>query len=333
MSLTENEIKRVQTPVKVEWLPVFTVVGVFIAATINLTGIKPLPDVTRAPLAPAPQPQFASIIMPPQPKPAPLMDQTDLVIGYFNDIGYELTPHRPVPPVFMKTMPAGMAEMLDIPARKSLFFRVMLPLILSVNREIARDRARLHALIRANRIAEADRLWLQGLAETYRAPEATPAALLLHVDEIPVSLALAQSAEESGWGTSRFTALGNALFGQWAFSDDAGIIPQGRTAGQNHVIRAFDNLQESVRAYMLNLNRHAAYAEMRARRAEMRAAGATVSGAALAGTLLAYSERGTDYVRSLHNLMTVNGLSAFDGIALKAEAPKTPVPTLTRQDT
>ena len=335
MSLIENQINRVQKPIKIEWLPVFTVLGVFSAAMINLTGIKPLPDITRAPLEPALQlqPQFASIIAPPQPKPAPIIDQINLVIGYFDDIGYELNPNQPVPPVFMKTMPTGMAAMLDIPARKSLFFRVMLPLILGVNQEIAQDRARLTALHKADRISDNDRLWLQGLAETYRASEATPAALLIHVDEIPVSLALAQSAEESGWGTSRFTRLGNALFGQWAFSDNAGIIPQERSAGQNHVVRAFGSLRESVRAYMLNLNRHAAYAQMRARRAEMRITGGTVSGHELAGTLLAYSERGEDYVISLRNLMKVNGLSAFDGTELKAEAPKIPLPELTRQST
>lgn len=346
MSLIENEIKRGQHPVKIEWLPVFTLFGIFIAAMINLTGIKPLPDITRTPLPPKRlvipqiQPQFASIIAPPQPKPAPIMVQTDLMIGYFNQIGYKLTPGQPVPPVFIKTMPSGMAAMVDIPARKSLFFRVMLPLILGVNQEIAQDRARLTALAQADQLSERDRLWVQDLAKTYRAAAAATAvgggekamarALLLHVDEIPVSLALAQSAEESGWGTSRFTKLGNALFGQWAFSQDAGIVPQDRSEGENHVIRAFGSLKESVRAYMLNLNRHAAYAEMRARRAELRAAGTKVSGHALARSLLAYSERGEDYVKSLHNLIEGNGLSAFDGAKLTKEAPHPPLPDFTQ---
>ena len=179
-------------------------------------------------------------------------------------------------------------------------------------------------------MSENDRLWMQGLAETYRAREATARALLVHVDEIPVSLALAQSAEESGWGTSRFTELGNALFGQWAFSQEAGIIPKDRSEGKNHVIRAFGSLKESVRAYMLNLNRHAAYADMRARRAELRAVGGIISGHALASTLLAYSERGEDYVRSLHNLIEGNGLRAFDGAELTTEAPASPLPDFTQ---
>ena len=136
--------------------------------------------------------------------------------------------------------------------------------------------------------------------------------LLMRVDIVPVSLALSQCAEESGWGTSRFAAEGNALFGQWSWGGK-GIKPlQQREGMGDYRIAAFETPLQSVMAYMRNLNTHNAYAGLRARRAELRAKGERMSGWELAKTLDKYSERGPAYVESLHGIMKVNQLDPAD---------------------
>jgi len=132
------------------------------------------------------------------------------------------------------------------------------------------------------------------------------------VDGVPVSLVLSQAAEESGWGTSRFAAEGNALFGQWAWGDKAIKPKQQRKGKGNYGIAAFDTTLDSVRAYMQNLNTHRAYGELRGKRAELREQGEPVTGRILAGTLTSYSERGAAYVETLHTIMNANRLDPAD---------------------
>ena len=140
--------------------------------------------------------------------------------------------------------------------------------------------------------------------------------LLRRVDVIPVSLAIAQAAEESGWGTSRFAQTGNALFGQWTVASDIGIVPEDREDGMTHKIKAFDNLAQSVAAYMRNLNTHRAYREFRQKRQGQRQWGEALDGHALASTLLRYSQRGDKYVKSIRTIMNANGLRELDGAHL-----------------
>jgi uncharacterized FlgJ-related protein len=142
----------------------------------------------------------------------------------------------------------------------------------------------------------------------------------MRVDIIPPSLALAQAAEESGWGTSRFADVGNALFGQWTWSE--GIAPLEQREGKgDYRIAKFDSPLDSVRAYMLNLNTHAAYRSLRERRREMRVRGDQLSGWELAETLTSYSERGAAYVETLHTIMRVNRLAATDSAYLTDSPP------------
>ena len=136
--------------------------------------------------------------------------------------------------------------------------------------------------------------------------------LLRRVDTLPPSLVLAQAAEESGWGTSRFAVEGNALFGMWTWSGK-GVTPlQQRSNLGNYKIASYETPLQSVIAYMHNLNTHQAYSTLRARRAELRKAGTKVTGWELANTLTKYSERGQEYVDSLHSLMKVNRLQPTD---------------------
>lgn len=238
---------------------------------------------------------------------------------------------REVPRLYMTNIPSRWrsttAAEVSVAAKKALFFRLMSPGVLKINELIEIDRERLLGmLVERDRMAPEDAAWLAALAQTYRVPAAVPLTqaaldeLLVRVDIIPPSLVLAQSAEESGWGTSRFADLGNALFGQWTF--DEGIAPLERREGKgNYSIARFETPLDSIRAYMLNLNSHRAYRELRARRREMRLRDERPTGWELARTLTSYSERGDAYVETLHTIMRVNGLAAVDEAYLAEMAP------------
>jgi uncharacterized FlgJ-related protein len=213
---------------------------------------------------------------------------------------------------------------VTVQTKKRLFFRVLAPLVLRSNELILRERTRAEALasqIRAGKPPTGDdRQWLQDLAVHYKVidsvdTELDAAALdelMVRVDIIPVSLALAQGAEESGWGTSRFAGEGNALFGQWSWDEKAMKPEQQRRAKGNYGIAAFETPLQSVMAHAQNLNTHRAYAGLRAKRAEMRRNGQSPTGRALAATLTSYSERGEAYVKTLYSIMDVNHLAAAD---------------------
>lgn len=233
-----------------------------------------------------------------------------------------------VPRIILASVPHDLAAVSHIPEKKAIFFKTMLPLVLKVNEEITKDRKRLQGLHNALQIGDtlsgSDQAWLASLANRYGLDEVNTDKLLMRVDVIPVSLALAQSAEESGWGTSRFAREGNALFGQWTFSSsDKGIAPKKRDAGKSHRIKAFDSLIESVRAYALNLNKHRAYSKLRALRAQQRKIGHNPNGKALAATLDKYSERGNAYVRGIRAIISVNELGVLDDARLRNEKPVT----------
>jgi uncharacterized FlgJ-related protein len=212
------------------------------------------------------------------------------------------------------------AQEIDVKLKKRLFFRAIGPLALRSNELILKERSRLEQIAAvASGLSEEDQRWLEDLATRYRWELQKPvdhkqltADLLERVDIIPPSLVLAQAAEESGWGTSRFAFTGNALFGQWTW-DSNGIRPeQQREQNGDYRIAAFDSPLESVRAHALNLNTHRAYRNFRAKRAALRAAGSRVSGYELAATLGSYSERGDAYITTLRGIMKFNKLNPVD---------------------
>jgi len=230
---------------------------------------------------------------------------------------------REIPRVYLTTIAPRWRDRVSaevtVLEKKRIFFRSMAPLVLRSSELILRDRARLDEL-RNGDVSTEDRQWMTELAVAYGVvkdadatlDEAVLDELLIRVDIVPVSLALSQCAEESGWGTSRFAAEGNALFGQWSWGGK-GIKPQQQREGMgDYRIAAFETPLQSIMAYMRNLNTHAAYAGLRARRAELRAKGERMSGFELAKTLDKYSERGPAYVESLHAIMRVNQLDPAD---------------------
>lgn len=242
----------------------------------------------------------------------------------FRDIGYEIDGvriHGEVPRLFLASLPQDLRHQPRAELRKTTFIKSTLPLILHVNELILQDRERLNSL--RDKIAEGrgpgerDKLWLDEMAELYGSKSAEPAALLSRVDIIPPSLAIAQAAEESGWGTSRFAREGNALFGQRAYkAHKKGIVPKKRADGKTFRVRAFDHLIDGVKSYAHNLNSHPAYHDFRKARADMRAENGEISGYDLAGALMRYSERGADYIKTIRIIMRANTLRAFDDAKL-----------------
>lgn len=228
--------------------------------------------------------------------------------------------NRAVPRVFLASLPADLAQVPENKQRKALFFQSMLPLVLQVNEEILADRRHLWTLRTHTALGEkpsaADRLWLRVMSERYGVKPGDMEALTSRIDIIPPALALAQAAEESGWGTSRFAREGNAMFGQWTFLSKAGLLPLKRDQGKTHRVKAFETMIDSVRAYAMNLNSHRAYKGFRSARQANRQSGAPLDGWVLAGELLQYSERGQDYVRALRGLIDYNALGPLDDARL-----------------
>lgn len=231
-----------------------------------------------------------------------------------------------VPRTFLARLPESLPELADAKKRKQQFVSAMLPIILRANELIIADRGRLLAI--RDRIEQAgaagkrQRKWLETVARTHRVELSSPATLeqidllLFRVDVIPPSLALAQAAMESGWGTSYFAQEGNALFGEWTWNQEEGILPRARDDGKTHKIKSFEYLLDSVRSYMRNLNRHKSYRELRDRRAELREHNLVVTGTALAPALVDYSERGADYVSDILSIINYNDLDGLDSARL-----------------
>ena len=250
---------------------------------------------------------------------------SDTFAGLGYDLESLLSGEGRVPRIFFVSLPPDMAKIRRVGVRKSIFFKTVLPLILQVNEEILAERGRVWDLSYRGRLGQRldaiDRLWLAGRFQRYGVAPGNIDGLLGRMDIIPPSLALAQSAEESGWGTSRFVREGNALFGQWVFSDHRHMTPDRRDDGKTHRIKAFGALVDSVRAYAANLNIHWAYTAFRRDRAAMRAGGRPIDGMVLAGRLTRYSERRQGYVKTIRSIISFNRLRRLDDARLDDGEP------------
>jgi Bax protein len=206
---------------------------------------------------------------------------------------------------------------LPVETKKSIFFRLMAPLILVANENILRERTIVeNAPLLSEELTSIALKYNVIKDEQVVLTESMRQTLLTRVDILPTSLALVQAAEESGWGTSRFALEGNAFFGQWDFSGD-GMVPkkQRQQLGEYGVAR-FDSPLASVEAYMYNINTNAAYNKLRILRTEMRADNSHVNGYELAATLDKYSERGEAYIKGLRQMIRFNKLEPVDDMQL-----------------
>ena len=220
-----------------------------------------------------------------------------------------------IPRVLVADIPSDLVTLTNVQARKQLFIRTVLPLIVEVNDLIMADRSRLVALKAqydsGRTLSGRDTAWLASLMQDYRVKTLDWDLLLRRVDTVPPSLAIAQAATESAWGTSRFAQEGNALFGQWMWSDD-GMIPEDRAEDAIHSVRRFATPLASVMAYARNLNTHDFYQRFRALRDELRGTGENRPGFVLASTLDGYSERRDAYVEELRKIIASNNLQALN---------------------
>ena len=249
----------------------------------------------------------------------------------FASVQYDLARVRagaaPVPRILLAKVPRTIAAMKQPAKRKAAFLRLMLPLVLAANERVLRQRAQV-LVFRAKRKAglalnARQETRLAAIAKEYRADGKNLDRLLAKVDAVPPSLALAQAAIESGWGTSRFIVEGNAPFGQWTSGAHEGLVPKNRDPGKTHKIRRFDHLIDSVHSYLRNLNTHRAYRTFRSQRSQFRADGRRLDGGALVSALGAYSETKGDYIELLREVIRVNKLKSLDGARLDTPRPRT----------
>ena len=242
----------------------------------------------------------------------------------FNTLKYDLAGVTKegafVPRIFLEKIPADMSDIQRPKQKKEIFFKVILPIILKANNKIIIDRQRLLRIeIETNRLLKInalDKLWLAAMSDKYKTRRDDVRQLLLRVDIIPPSIALAQAAEESGWGTSRFAIEGNALFGQWTYGASNALIPLGRDLGKKHRVKVFPTIFDAVKAYMYNLNTHNAYREFRKKREILRKNKLPLFSEKLLGSLKNYSQRRNEYVKTVRSIIISNQLDILDNAKL-----------------
>lgn len=209
-----------------------------------------------------------------------------------------------VPAKRLRGRDLAIAPDMDTRTRKSAFFDALRPIIREENLRIAELRGR---LITAHADDETPE-WVADVARSYRVKWTGQEwdTLLARVDIVPLTLVMAQAANESSWGRSRFAREGNNLFGMWCFRPGCGIIPARREVGKTHEVAAYNTVNASVRAYLHTINTVNAYKQLRAIRSKLRAAGKRLDGARLAAGLVHYSERGQEYVDEVRAMIRVN---------------------------
>lgn len=190
--------------------------------------------------------------------------------------------------------------------KKQVFFDTLRPIIIKQNQLIEQQRAKI-LLAQQN---DNNYIWLQTIADKYNVDWSNDKPnwkrLLNRIDTIPDELVMAQAANESAWGLSRFAQKGNNLFGQWCFKKGCGIVPGQRNTGANHEVRKFASINDSVASYMHNLNTGRAYKDLRKLRAALRSTNASVDGHTLAKGLIKYSSRGKAYVKEIQSMIKTN---------------------------
>ncbi len=236
----------------------------------------------------------------------------------FEDTDYKLDDVRKkklVKPIALTLLPAEIKMIESVKKRKEFFIQIVLPLILEENKNIKLDRKRLFSIINKSNNSKSEKQWLEKKYKQYGIPSRDLSILKRRMDIVPVSLALAQAAKETGWGTSRFAQQGNALFGQWTWSGE-GLKPKDAEKNEGHKVMKFNVLQASVRAYQRNLNTHSSYEDFRSARAKLRDLDEPLDSMILSEYLDKYAETGNEYVKVLQKIIQQNNLKDFDDAKL-----------------
>jgi len=188
-------------------------------------------------------------------------------------------------------------------------------LIVAENGKILDDRFKLNKITSKKSTSDEEKQWLRQKFLEYKVKKGSIEELKNRMDIIPTSIALAQAAKESGWGTSRFARDGNALFGQWTYDDNSGLLPLGREEGEKHLIKSFPSLRESVKSYMRNINSHRAYSSFRKTRSEFRENNMKMNYFKLVDGLKPYAES-PNYTDIIKKIIETNKLYLYDDVTL-----------------
>ena len=242
----------------------------------------------------------------------------------FKDTNYTLKDVRKnkfVKPINLDLLPNEMKMIENIKQKKNLFIQIVLPLILKENTQIRLDRKKLFVILNKSNNSEAEKKWLNMKFKQYGVKSKDLFTLKIRMDEVPTSLAIAQAAKETGWGTSRFALEGNALFGQWTFSGE-GLKPLAIDGDKTHKVMKFQILQASIRAYQRNLNTHSSYKKFRKLRALARENNEKLDSLILADSLDQYAATGKEYTEILKKIIKQNALKDFDDAKLLPTSKK-----------
>ena len=243
---------------------------------------------------------------------------TQITLNLFENLKYDLKKIRqgqPVKPIYLSQLPKDLDRLKNTKTKKDTFIKIVMPLILDENNKILENRKKLFKILGKSTNSMGEKRWLKRRFKEYGIKKGDITELKVRMDIIPASIAIAQAAKESGWGTSRFALEGNAMFGQWTWSKN-GIEPTDKSKNQDHKILKFSMLRSSVKAYKNNLNTHNGYKEFRKKRAELRKNNKKISGLKLVSYLYNYAATGKEYIKSLKKAIEQNELSDFDDATL-----------------
>ncbi len=250
--------------------------------------------------------------------------KTETVLSLFADVEYDLNKVRKnklVKPIYFTQFPKDLDEISSVQLKKETFIKIILPLVVAENQKIINDREKLKGLFSKKMTSDKEKSWLRQKFKEYKIKNGSMEELKNRMDIIPVSVAIAQAAKESGWGTSRFALEGNAIFGQWTWNG-RGIAPLFRSKEESHKILRFPILRASVKAYKNNLNTHKSYREFRDKRSSLRSKKRSVAGMKLIHTLDNYAETGQEYTKILAQIIDQNSLEEFDNVKLTNSVEK-----------
>jgi len=236
----------------------------------------------------------------------------------FKSTNYNLADVRKnklVKPISLDLLPKEIVKIENTKKRKDFFIQIILPLVIDENNSIKLDRMKLFSVLNKSKNTKTEQVWLNMKFKQYGVVNKDLSTLKVRMDEVPVSMAIAQAAKETGWGTSRFAQEGNALFGQWTWNGD-GIKPSDAKDDSTHKVMRFNVLQASVKAYQRNLNTHSSYKDFRSARAELRDEGKKLDSMILSEYLDKYAETGKEYVKILQQIIRQNNLTDFDDAKL-----------------
>ncbi len=244
--------------------------------------------------------------------------KTATVLNLFKDVEYDLNTVRYekiVKPIYFTQFPKDLDEIQSVQLKKETFIKIVLPLIVAENAKILDDRLKLKNINSKKITTDLEKQWLRQKFLEYKVKKGNIEDLKTRMDIIPTSIALAQAAKESGWGTSRFALEGNAIFGQWTWNGQ-GIEPLLKDKSKSHKILRFPILRASVKAYKNNLNTHKSYIKFREKRKNLRDKNKKINGLELTKTLGNYAETGSEYTKILSQIIIQNRLMDFELVRL-----------------